>query len=124
MSAFRTSVDFGQMGTGDEMFMTLCALNSAGVRSVLISRWAVGGESSAIALRELLQEVPFTGLLGAWQRARMVLRQSELDPSAEPLLKQSEHDREGLSGNEPLFWSGYLVSAPHLPAESSTAPQD
>jgi hypothetical protein len=109
---FRTPVDVGQSGTGDELFTTVCALNAAGVRSILLSRWAVGGESSAILLREFLQELPFIGMSAAWDRARMVLRQSELDPAAEPLLTKADQEREGLTGDEPLFWAGYMVSSP------------
>ena len=111
LAGFRSSVDVGQMGTGDELFTTLCALNVAGVRSVMISRWAVGGESTAIVLRELLQELPFAGIDQSWKRARLMLGRSELDPTAEPLLTQSDHDTENLTGSEPLFWSGYMVSS-------------
>jgi hypothetical protein len=109
---YRTPVDAGQVGTGQEMFNTLCALNVAGVSSVVLSRWAVGGESSAIALRELLQELPIAGMNQSWLRARMLLRRSELDPAAEPLLPQADHERDGLTGDEPLFWASYLVSSP------------
>ncbi len=108
----RTPVDGGQMGNGDELFMTLCALNAAGVENILLSRWAVGGESTAVLLRELLQELPFVGMNESWRRARMLLRRSELDPEAEPLLTKADHKVEGLTGDRPLFWSGYLVSAP------------
>ncbi|MGI9474250.1 MAG: CHAT domain-containing protein [Rubripirellula sp.] len=118
LAGFRTPVGAGQMGNGQELFNTLCALNTAGVRSVLISRWAVGGESTAIALREFLQELPFTGMNQSWQRARMVLRDAELDPAAEPLLIQAEHSREGVTGDQPLFWSGYLISSPRHPSAS------
>lgn len=109
---YRSSADLGQLASGEEMFLPLMALHSAGVRSVMISRWAVGGESSAVAMREFLQELPFTGLNEAWSRARMVLRRTELDPAAEPLLLKAEHSREGVTGDQPLFWSGYLVSSP------------
>ncbi len=112
LAGFRTPVGTGQMGTGDEIFMTLCGLNAAGVRSVLLSRWAVGGESTATALREFVQELPFAGMLASWQRATMVLRRSELDPATEPLMTKADHEYEGLTGDEPLFWAGYLVSAP------------
>ncbi len=112
LSGMRTPIDVGKIGTGDEIFMTLCGLHVAGVRSVMVSRWAVGGESSAIALRELVQELPFAGLEESWRRARAVLRRSELNPAAEPLLIQAEHNREGLTGDQPLFWAGYLVSSP------------
>jgi len=102
----------GQMGTGDEVFTTLCALHAAGVRSVLLSRWAVGGESTATAIRELVQELPFDGMNAAWARARAVLRSTELNPAAEPLLMKAEHKLEGLTGDQPLFWAGYLLSSP------------
>jgi hypothetical protein len=111
----RTPVDMGQMGNGDEIFMTLCALHVSGVRSVMLSRWAVGGESSAIALRELVQELPVAGLNASWARARSVLRQSELNPVTEPLLTKSEHAIQGLTGDQPLFWAGYLLSSPPQP---------
>lgn len=112
MPGFRTPVDVGKKGSGNEVFMTLCGLNAAGVRSVLLSRWAVGGESTATALREFVQELPFSGMQASWHRARMVLRRTELDPSREPLLTQADHKNEGVTGNEPLFWAGYLISTP------------
>ncbi|MFK8111018.1 MAG: hypothetical protein AB8B91_02385 [Rubripirellula sp.] len=115
LPGFRTAVDVGQMGSGNEVFLTLCALHSAGVRSVLMSRWAVGGESTAIVLRELLQELPFTGMNASWTRAKMLLRRSELDPTAEPLLTQADQEKEDLTGDEPLFWAGYLISSPPHP---------
>ena len=114
---YRTPVDVGQLGSGEELFNSVCALNAAGVRSILLSRWIVGGESSALALRELLQELPFEGMNASWSRARMILRRSELDPVTEPLLTQAEHDRDGLSGDQPLFWAGYMVSSPNPPSK-------
>ena len=120
LAGFRTPMGVGRMGDGNEIFNTLCALNVSGVRNVLISRWAVGGESTAIVLREFLQELPFTGMNEAWKRAQMVLRGTELDPAGEPLLIQAEHEREGLTGDQPLFWSGYLISSPS--GHASNAP--
>lgn len=110
--ALRTPVDAGQMGDGSELFLTLAALQAAGVRNVLLSRWAVGGESTSLLLRELLQELPYSGIQDAWERAKLVLRRSELDPAAEPLMTKAEHSREDVTGGQPLFWAGYLVSGP------------
>ena len=108
----RTPVDLGQMGDGSEVFTILCALQVSGVRSVLLSRWAVGGESTAMLLRELVQELPFSGLSGSFSRAKTILKNAALDPSAEPLLSRAESDLETLQGSQPLFWAGYLVSSP------------
>lgn len=112
LMGMRTPVDQGQMGDGSDVFMMLAGLQVAGVRDVLISRWAVGGESSAILLREITQELPFIGLRESFSRAKTILEESALDPSAEPLLARAEADVEGLSGKNPLFWAGYLVSSP------------
>jgi len=112
LAGFRTPVGVGRMGDGSEVFGTLTALNVAGVRNVLMSRWAVGGNSTAVLLKEFLQELPFIGMNEAWQRAKLVLLGTNLDPAGEPLLTQAEHDREGLTGKQPLFWSGYMISSP------------
>lgn len=112
LAGFRTAADTGRLGGGDEIFLALCGLQAAGVRDVMLSRWAVGGQSTALVMRELLQELPFTGMPAAWQRARTILRDTELDPAAEPLLTQAEHKIQGLTGDEPLFWAGYLLASP------------
>jgi hypothetical protein len=121
---FRTPVDGGKMGSGDELFVTISALQTAGVENVLLSRWAVGGESTALLMRELMQELPLVGINDAWERAKSLLRRVELDPLGEPLLTQADRQQEGLSGDQPLFWSGYLVSAlPPVPAVDESVPR-
>jgi hypothetical protein len=127
LAGFRSPVGLGSMGSGEEIFTTICGLHAAGVRDVMLSRWAVGGQSTAVAMRELLQELPFAGMVDAWHRARGLLMQSELDPAAEPLLMQSEHRRQGLTGRQPLFWAGYLVASPLgsvAPADAGDDPID
>lgn len=124
LAGFRTPVGVGRMGDGSEVFGTLTTLNVAGVRNVLISRWAVGGNSTAILLKEFLQELPFIGMNESWQRAKLVLLGTNLDPAGEPLLTQAEHESEGLTGKQPLFWSGYMISSPpraKMPAAADDA---
>lgn len=124
LAGFRTPVGVGRMGDGSEVFGTLTTLNVAGVRNVLISRWAVGGNSTAILLKEFLQELPFIGMNESWQRAKLVLLGTNLDPAGEPLLTQAEHETEGLTGKQPLFWSGYMISSPpraEVPAAAADA---
>ncbi len=95
MMGMRSPIDQGQMGDGNDVFMMLAGLQVASVRDILISRWAVGGESSAMLLRELTQELPFIGLRESFTRAKIILQNSALDPSAEPLLAPGRlrHDR-------------------------------
>ncbi len=117
LPGFRTTADAAKLGRGEELFLTICALQSAGVQNVLISRWIVGGESTAIALREFMQELPFSGMQASWTRARAMLRRSELDPTAEPMLTKAEMDLSNLTGDQPFFWAGYLVAAPMSESE-------
>ena len=112
LAGYRTRAESAKVGDGRELFIPICALQTAGVRNVMLSRWAVGGESTAIAIRELIQELPYSGLAGAWDRAKKVLRRSELNPEHEPLLMHGDKDREALKGSQPLFWSGYFVAVP------------
>ena len=112
LAGFRSHLDTSQAVSGNELLQTIAALQYSGVRDVIISRWAVGGESTALIMREYAQEVPFLGPPGALARAKNVLRRSELSPLGEPTLSKSDQDRETLTGNEPFFWSSYLLATP------------
>lgn len=112
LPGFRTAAGAAQLGDGRELFMTLTALHTAGVRDIIISRWPVGGESTALLSREFLQELPFEGIEPAWRRAIQSLRQAPLNPETEPLLGAKDQKRESLSGEHPLFWAGYMMVSP------------
>lgn len=112
LAGFRSNLDTSQSVSGHEIMHTIAALQYSGVRDVIISRWAVGGQSTALLMREYTQELPFLGPREAFTRARNVLRRHELDPQGEPILTGSDHDRETLTGNEPVFWSSYILAAP------------
>ena len=111
LPGYRTAAIAPALGTGRELFMTLTALHVAGVRDVVISRWPVGGSSTAILTRELLQEVPLQGVAPAWRQALQTLRAGTLDPQSEPLMAGSAV-KEEVSGDLPLFWAGYLLASP------------
>ncbi|MEM9825559.1 MAG: CHAT domain-containing protein [Planctomycetota bacterium] len=108
----RSQISQGKLGDGSELFGVLCAMRCAAVREVLLSRWAVGGESTAILMDEFIQELPVVGMGNAWMRSRQILRQMPISPAAERLLSKSEYEREDIMGDEPLFWAGYLLSSP------------
>jgi hypothetical protein len=114
LAGFRSNLDTNQSVSGHEIQQTIATLQYSGVRDVILSRWAVGGQSTALVMREYAQELPFLGSADALTRAISVLRRSELDPQSEPTLSGSDHDRETLVGNEPFFWSTYLQATPLL----------
>ncbi len=112
LPGYRTAASSPALGDGRELFMALTALQCSGVRDVVISRWPVGGESTAILMREFLQELPFEGAAAAWRRAIQTLRHAPLQPESEPLLGGKDENRDELSGEHPLFWAGYLITSP------------
>lgn len=112
LAGFRSNLDTSQSVSGHEMMQTIAAFQYSGVRDVLISRWALGGESTALLMREYAQEVPFLGPDAAFDRAKSVLRRSEISPQGEPTLSGSDQERETLTGDEPFFWSSYLLATP------------
>lgn len=115
LPGYRTTAADTALGDGRELFLTLTAMHCAGVRNIMISRWPVGGESTSILMKEFLQELPFDGPQGSWRRAVQTLRQAPLQPAGEPLLGAKDQQREELTGEHPLFWSGYLIVAPAAP---------
>ncbi|MCC9603679.1 CHAT domain-containing protein [Stieleria sp. JC731] len=114
LSGFRSNLETPQQVSGNEIGMTLMALQYSGVQDVTLSRWAVGGGSTSILLREYAQELGFLSPGESFTRAKDVLRRSELDPNAEPTLSKSDLERSTLTGNEPFFWAGYLHASPVL----------
>ncbi|QDV56103.1 CHAT domain-containing protein [Rosistilla oblonga] len=110
MPGFQSGISTaGGAVNGDEMFMMACGLQASGAKQVLMSRWAVGGQSTASLLREYLGEVEFSSPLDSWRRSVVLLRNQELDPSTEPLLSDGDIKAGPASGSNPLFWSGYLM---------------
>jgi hypothetical protein len=106
---FHTAAEFGlkRPGTGDELFLTVCGLMASGSRTVVLSRWRVGGQSTVELMRELVQELPHTSASAAWRRSVQLAADRVVDPSAEPRLKPPAAD--GLKADHPFFWSGYLL---------------
>lgn len=109
LAGFRSTASGNQLGDGSELFFPMAALRASGVRDVLISRWATGGQSAATVLTEIVNELPHTTLAAATRRGLMMLRSSDLSVSREPLLGKADEEHVGLTGNEPLFWSTYIA---------------
>ena len=96
-------------GNGNELFMLSTALYAMGSQQFVISRWPVGGQSTATLLREAIGELGNAPLRDVWQRAVNRLRTQQVDPDLEPLLSSGDRQQPNLTGDQPLFWSGYMV---------------
>ena len=106
---------------GNEIFLSVCGLMASGARTVLLSRWRTGGQTSYDLVREFAQELPHTTPADAWQRAVLVVTDSRLNPDGEPRLKKEAVD-DPPKASHPFFWAGYLLIDPGSPAPTDNAP--
>ncbi len=93
---------------GNELFLTTCSLMASGSRTVLISRWRVGGQSALQLTREFALELGKMSASKAWQRSLDLLYESDLDITAEPRLRDKVLDQP-LSADHPFLWAGYML---------------
>ncbi len=105
-----------RMTAGSEVFLSVCGLMSSGARTLLLSRWRTGGQTSFDLVREFVQELPHTTASDAWQRAVLLVAGSRLNLEAEPRIKRVATD-EAPKASHPFFWAGYML------IDSGTAPK-
>jgi tetratricopeptide (TPR) repeat protein len=111
LPGFHTSAETGlKKGAsgGEEIFLSLCGLLGSGARTVLISRWRTGGQTSLDLVREYAQESPHAEPAEAWQRSVQVVRDSPLDTDREPRVKDVMR-MQTTTANHPFFWAGYML---------------
>ena len=126
LPGFHSAAESGmkkRAGDGNDLFLSICGLMSTGVRTILISRWRSGGQTSFDLVRELVQELPHTSPADAWQRSVQVVSDNVLDPEAEPRLKRFSANVQPQKADHPFFWAGYmLVDSGRLPADADKKP--
>ncbi len=110
LPGYHTMAEDGLRGrsNGDEMLISTCALLGSGCRTVLLSRWRTGGQMSMDLMHEFLVGLAENRPAAAWQRSVLLARSAELDPTAEPRLKQVKAG-EVPTANHPFFWAGYQL---------------
>ena len=94
---------------GDDLFLPICGLMCEGTQTVLISRWRTGGATSIRLVREFSQELPHGAAADAWQRAVLLLGESELEWQNEPRIKSAASTEESLTADHPFFWAGNIL---------------
>ncbi len=94
---------------GSEMFLSTCGLMSGGARTILMSRWRTGGQTSLDLTREFVQELPHTSAAEAWRRSVLLAREAPLEAAQEPRVKKSDEVGKLLTADHPFFWAGYLL---------------
>lgn len=95
--------------SGNDLFLATCGLMAGGARTVLISRWRTGGQTSIDLAREFVQELPHTNASDAWQRSVQLTRNSQVNIAAEPRLNITLKQLPP-KADHPFFWAGYLLA--------------
>lgn len=125
LPTFHTATEFGlkKGGTGEEMFLSICGLMASGSRTMLLSRWRVGGRSTADFVREYAQELPHLPPAEAQRRSITLLRGTALDPREEGRLRVPATLDE-FKPEHPFFWGGYMLvdSSAYQPREKVVKP--
>ena len=94
--------------TGQELFLSACGLMAAGSRTVVLSRWKVGGQSTLDLTREFIRELPTSSASEAWRRSVELLQNAPLDYNAETRVR-AKRNAPPLKTDHPFFWAGYMV---------------
>ena len=87
---------------GNEIFLSVCGLMTSGARTILLSRWRTGGQSSFDLVREFTQELPHTTPADAWQRAVQVASDCALE-SGSRTAGEEGHGRGIAQGPASVF---------------------
>jgi tetratricopeptide (TPR) repeat protein len=96
---------------GSEIFSSVCALMAGGSRTLLLSRWRTGGQTTYDLVREFTQELPHSSPAESWKRAVLLTAGSRVNFDLEPRVKHSPTD-EAPKANHPFFWAGYMLVDP------------
>jgi len=96
--------------TGDEWLRLTLPLIAQGTRQLTVSRWSVGGESTASLMRSFQENQEDLSVSESWQRSVLTLWEEQFETRNEPLFKgaTSTKSETSISGSQPLLWSGYL----------------
>lgn len=110
-----TSVASGRLGNGNELFSIACALQASGTRSLLISRWPVGGASSWQLMETYLDGLPRETASRSWQRSVLSFWEEVVNTESEPILASDPKRPATTTGKLPILWSGYMqIGDTHL----------
>ncbi len=122
LPGYRTTAENGLKSAtaGVDLFLSTCGLMANGARTILISRWRPGGQSSYDLVREFAQELPYTTAADAWQRSVQVVTSMPLNPPLEPRVNWTGATTLP-KADHPFFWAGFLlVDTGARPADTST----
>ncbi len=104
---------------GTDLFLTTTALMGAGTRTLLISRWRVGGANSLALSRNYARRLPTMPGGLALRESVAAARQLDLNYELEPQIRTKKNEPV-LKAEHPYFWAGLMRF--EVPAEQPPAP--
>ena len=92
------------------MASTNVAADCSRDRQFTVSRWPVGGESTATLMRSFQENQEELSVSESWQRSVLTLWEEQFEQRNEPVFKgaPSANPENTVSGSHPLLWSGYI----------------
>lgn len=109
-----TAAEGAPLAGGNDLLLPACTLLASGTRSIILSRWPVGGRSSQVALSRLLDELQFESPSSAWQRTAIALWAEQFPAQDELALPNSIRNGTALiDGDYAQLWSGYMLIGDH-----------
>ncbi len=109
----------GGVVDGHETFLSVCGLMAGGARTIVLSRWRTGGESSFALVRKFTEEVTQSSPAAAWQRSTELLQSRSVDWEREPRVQRFDVEVPPLA-THPFFWSACMLIDSGVPS----APED
>ena len=79
---------------------------ASGSRTVVLSRWRTGGQSTYVMMGEFLEKAKIQGAEQAWRNAVNTVRAGESAAGAEPRIRD---EGQPTKTSHPFFWSGYMM---------------
>ena len=95
-----------QHAGGNEIFLATVGMLASGSRTVALSRWRVGGESTYKLMGEFLEKSRDLPVDQAWQVAINTIRTGQSAPDKEPRARDFDAP---IDTSHPFFWSGYML---------------
>ena len=108
LPGFRTGAESAlkRHATGQDLFLTACGLMASGSRTIVISRWRTGGQSTYGMMAEFLAKGRTQPAEQAWRSAVNKVRTGESAAGTEPRVRD---DGKPTKTAHPFFWSGYMM---------------
>jgi len=95
-------------GNGQDIFLTACAILGSGSRSIMFSRWRVGGENSLELTRHYAKNLSEMTPARALKEGISESKKLELNFEVEPRIK-AKKVAAPIKATHPFFWAGHML---------------